>query len=342
MIKQKIKAFADRYRVIGVCYVACREKYHQLRKLGYFITDFAATYRDMSWASTKPVTYWSLSAQLLFQYHKLEKGLCMPGKRRFFGYDPAKATLALLHQWKAMGFSEKDGLYIGAVATLHAYQRRLDELQPPNVEALKQALQQFLLANAEDNRYATPYENAEVEDVARFDQFKRLALARRSVRDYLDIEIPPDVLSSAIELAQLSPSACNRQPCRVHVYTQKRQIEKLLALQNGNRGFGQTISTLMVITAEASGFFDASERNEPYIDGGLFSMSLILALKAQGVSSCCLNWCVSPAEDKSAHELGKIASSERIIMFMAVGYASDTAVVPRSPRRDLETVMQLH
>lgn len=342
MIKQKIKAFAEKYRVIGLCYAACREKYHQVRKLAYFIADLSETYRDMSWASSKKVTYWSLSAQLLFQYHKLEKGLCMPGKRRFFGYDPAKATLSLLNKWKVMGFGESDSLYIGAVATLHAYQRRLDELQPPNIEALKGELQQFLALNKEDTRFATPYHNAEIGDIASFDHFKKLALARRSVRDYIDREISHDDLSNAIQLAQLSPSACNRQPCRVHIYTQKHAIEQLLALQNGNRGFGQTIPTLMVITAEATGFFDASERNEPYIDGGLFSMSLILALKAQGISSCCLNWCVSPDEDRSAHELGNIANSERIIMFMAVGYASDTAMVPRSPRRTLETVMQFH
>ena len=41
--------------------------------------------------------------------------------------------------------------------------------------------------------------------------------ARRSVRGYLDKEVPQDVLNRIFEIAQQSPSNCNVQPWKVYV-----------------------------------------------------------------------------------------------------------------------------
>lgn len=41
--------------------------------------------------------------------------------------------------------------------------------------------------------------------------------SRRSVRGYLDKEVPPETLRSIFELAQLAPSNCNVQPWKVYV-----------------------------------------------------------------------------------------------------------------------------
>jgi nitroreductase len=114
---------------------------------------------------------------------------------------------------------------------------------------------------------------------------------------------------------------------------------RLLSHQNGNRGFGHLVPHVGVITANEACFFDASERHEPYIDGGLFAMSLSLALRAQGVGSCCLNWCVRPKTDRAAHSLLGIARSERIIMLMAIGYPASNTFVPRSPRKSLSDIL---
>ena len=40
---------------------------------------------------------------------------------------------------------------------------------------------------------------------------------RRSVRGFLDKEIPKDVLNRVFEIAQKSPSNCNVQPWKVYV-----------------------------------------------------------------------------------------------------------------------------
>lgn len=342
MLKQLVRYFFANNSSTHRMYVYARSFYHRIRKLLFYISDAKKTYRDMRWGANDNSSYWPISSEMLFQYHKLEKGLCMPGEKRFFGYDPAKATLDLLEYWRKLDYSLDDPVYLGALETLYSYRDRLDETPPVHGEQLKQLLDEEIQCFSRRYELQTPVpvKHSKIDDA--FSMIERIAFARRSVRSFKPIEVDVEIIYRAVKISQLSPSACNRQPWRAHMYRDKTLINGMLKFQNGNRGFGHTIPMLLVLTAEASSFFDASERHEPYIDGGLFAMSLILALQSLGVSSCCLNWCVEPLQDRLAHEYGNICESERIIMYLAVGYAEDAALVPRSPRRDINTVISDH
>jgi nitroreductase len=324
-------------------YKASRATYHRVRKLAFYISDARQTFRDMRWGGRAVTSYVPLSSELLFQYHKLEKGMCMPGERRFFGYDPAINTLNLLARWRQAGFSTQDRIYLGAIETLRAYRQRVYEAPIESTKYLRSKLD----AELSDHQQVylelqTPYPFTCGDSEGVFNALELLATQRRSVRSFQPQAVNVALVQRAARVAQLSPSACNRQPWRLHHYSDRNSINAMLELQNGNRGFGHTIPTLLVLTSDARAFFDASERHEPYIDGGLFAMSLVLALQAQGIASCCLNWCVEPAQDLAAHRVGQIPANERIVMYIAAGYANDTALVPRSPRREIDNVLVLH
>jgi len=343
MIKNLFREFMASNLVTRQFYESARDFYHRARKLMFFLYDAKQTFNDMHWDSNSKRNYWAVSAELLFQYHKLEKGLCMPGVKRFFGYNPAKATIELLNIWRKGGYSTEDPIYKGAIETLVAYRERIKETPPERGSQLIQILDIEISLNPK----RSPELQTPVLATTSFNEndiytIEMLTRARRSVRSFSLIEVEMRKIQRAVAVAQQSPSACNRQPCRVHVYKDRTRINNMLEYQNGNRGFGHTIPLLLVLTADATGFFDASERHEPYIDGGLFAMSLILSLQAQGLSTCCLNWCVEPFEDNVAHERGGISVVERIVMFIAVGYSDDGSLVPRSPRRAIESVMVLH
>ncbi|MFZ5595218.1 MAG: nitroreductase family protein [Pseudomonadota bacterium] len=324
-------------------YRTCRDRYHRWRKLLFFFNDATQTFRYMRWRRGGDAVYWEISSELLFNYHKLEKGLCMPGKVRFFGYEPACETVRLIKAWRGKGFSVNDPIYIGAIETLRAYRLRINDTPPRDgAGRLYQLLEREIGIGESCLALSTPMPRVQDHDNSLLESFSRLSLNRRSVRAFKSRTVPYELLERAVSLARLSPSACNRQPCVVHSYAQRDQIDSLLLLQNGNRGFGHTIPLLLVITAKSNCFFDASERHEPYVDAGLFAMSLLFALQAQGLSSCCLNWCAEPSVDADAHTRGGIPAEERIIMFIAVGYAADDAKVPRSPRRDIQTILFKH
>ncbi|WP_305612145.1 nitroreductase family protein [Methyloversatilis sp.] len=344
MFKKAIRKTFFRTRFLKIAYVSSRAFYHRGRKLLYYVSDAVANFRDMNWESKgRSSQYWVMTSRLLFQYHKLEKGLCIPGPKRAFGADPAHATLQILEEFRSVGYAADDPVYLGAIETLRAYRDRLRETSSPATDALVPMIEAQLTESTKaSDLLSTPIAAVKGVGPEKMIALECLAIARRSVRSYQADAVSCEVLRRALVIAQMSPSACNRQPCRVHSYRTRKQIDELLALQNGNRGFGHTVPTLLVLTAEASAFFDVSERNEPYIDGGLFAMSLLFALQAQGVASCCLNWCVPPESDGEAHRVGGIPVSERIIMFIAIGYPELDALVPRSPRRDIESIFILH
>lgn len=339
-MKDALRKVIFRHPASKVAYERLRSTYHHVRKLAYYFSDFRNSWRFMRWDGDRLGDYWVLSSALLFQYHKLEKGFSMPSRRQVFGYDPAIATLDLVDKWRSMGFSESDPVFVGAVETLRTYSRIV--YLPDEWKILKSRLDAVLMA--------FPVAVPELETPMRVrlaqsgvdESFRGLMLARRSVRAFADSPVSKEMVAQAVRTAQLAPSACNRQPWRVHAFSDKERIQSLLSLQNGNKGFGHVVPFLLIVTANSSGYFDASERLQPYVDAGLFSMSLILALQSVGLSSCCLNWCVDPHVDQLAHLQADIPADERIVMYIAVGYADSDVWVPRSARRAMENITRFH
>lgn len=338
--KSRVKASLQSRPAVWNAYWRLKQELLRLWMLRFFLYDIANTYRAMFWVPGSR-SYRTLCASLLFQYHKLEKGLVMPGPRRLFGLEPAAAVIQHLERWHAAGHSRQDPIYLGALETLQAFHAHLQRHRLDPDGRIAPRVERFLAAHpARQPELATPRPLAAlVTDGGAHAAFRSLAQRRRSVREFRPEPVPGELLAEAVALAQLAPSACNRQPCRVYPIRDEATRKAALALQNGNRGFGHLAPQVLVITADEAGFFDASERHQPYIDGGLFAMSLTLALTSLGVASCCLNWCVPPATDRAAHRLLGIPDSERIVMFMAIGFAPDDCHVPQSPRREPEQVL---
>lgn len=313
----------------------------RLRTLSYFWYDIRNTYAGMQWPQDG-LDQRQLAAALLFQYHKLEKGMVMPAPHRMFGANAARATMGYLQQWHRVGYDLQDPLYLGALETLQSYRGHLVAHALDTEGQVTDEIARFLQEHrARTPNLVTPQPLPPPMDPATtYPVLQALARRRRSVRTYMPDAVPHDVLQRAVQIAQLSPSVCNRQTCQVHAISDPALQAAVLRHQNGNRGFGHLAPLVLMITAEESDFFDASERHQPYFDGGLFTMSFILALEAQGVSSCCLNWCVAPDHDRAVHALTGLPATTRILTMMVVGYAPAGCTVPRSPRRATDSVLR--
>jgi NADH-quinone oxidoreductase subunit A len=95
----------------------------------------------------------------------------------------------------------------------------------------------------------------------------------------------------------------------------------VLARQSGNRGFGHTASHVLVISADLRAFVFAHERNQCWVDGGLFSMSLVYAFHALGLGTCCLNWSVAREDDRRLRRAAGLADHENVVMMLAIAAA---------------------
>lgn len=165
--------------------------------------------------------------------------------------------------------------------------------------------------------------------------------SRRSVRAFSDAEVPSDLVANAVDLAINTPSVCNRQSWKAHYYVGDL-AQKVLALQNGSRSFAHEIPAVLVVTSDNALFSGSGERNQRWVDGGLFAMSLVWALHGLGLATCMLNWSrVNSASDQLRRVAG-IDPSEEIIVMIGVGWPAEDARVARSPRRPVEDVLFRH
>lgn len=161
-------------------------------------------------------------------------------------------------------------------------------------------------------------------------------LSRHTVRDFDSSMVPEGCIKKAIYLALNTPSVCNRQASFVYWLNTRKEIDKALMLQNGNRGFGHEIPCLLILCADLSAFDTAGERYQHWIDGGMFSMSVIWALHSLGLSSCCLNWSKGPIDDLRLRNLVSIRNEHTVLMMLAVGFPKDKLKVCFSARKPVE------
>ncbi|MCC4248615.1 MULTISPECIES: nitroreductase family protein [Microbacterium] len=253
----------------------------------------------------------NLEAQITKDYHRIEKGLALQQPRRPFGLE---------------------------------VQRRLEKLLPaadPDAEYVQHArtaltaLQQWNAGGGVSEDISPLRDIPSQPALPDPDSFFG---TRHSVRDFSARPVDPALLERAVELALFSPSVCNRQSWRVHI-RQGEEARRVLEFQNGSAGFRDIVPAVVVITVDARAFAGAKERNQGWIDGGIFAMSLVWALHALGLDSCMLNMSVPTFKADALRRHLNADDSELVIMMVAVGHGREGHRRARSPRRGTASVI---
>lgn len=286
-----------------------------------------------------------LEAMIFFYYHKVEKALALPEVKPLFGISVIETLLDLLERWVEVTGDLEAVVFRGAYASLVEYRHHVDKLLPSQNPGLIKRIDSFLIkyktADKDLNMGGTiTIHSKELQDAWQSVDFEHFVLSRHSVRNFSEQIVPDSAIVHAVRLAQKSPSVCNRQCWRVHVFSSAADIARVLQHQNGNRGFDHVINRLLLVTADLRTFVSSGERNQAFVDAGLFSMTLVLALQSQGIVSCCLNLCLSFAQDKSLRETCNFPSSETPIMMIAIGYPPEKIKVATSARKTTGTVLR--
>lgn len=273
-------------------------------------------------ASNSTLKGTNLEAQLTKDYHRIEKGLALKAPKQPFGLEVNQRLEKLVG--------------------------RLDEGYEKC--ASDRAALEYNVASAQQALAAWNAEGKRSEEVAPLGP-ELLALenpdiffgSRHSIRDFDPaLRVTQEEIEKAVSLAMSTPSVCNRQAGRVHYLSDSESVRKSLLLQRGNTGFTDCITDLLVITVESGLFTGRGERNQKWIDGALFAMTLVWALHSIGLGSCMLNWSkTNSLSDQLRQEVG-IPASEDIVVMIAVGNPAKNYRVARSPKRSLSQVLRIH
>lgn len=276
-----------------------------------------------------------LEGKIIAHYHVLEKGISHPVPKKCFSLPVVENLVGLINEYDLLCPVRSRQVNV-AVSVLKNYC-----LLPSNKNFIP-----IHLVNKIDalkscdgiNSGALWFEKSEFfkESNASFIDF---SMSRYSVRDFTEESVDVDLLKKAVRVAQKTPSVCNRQTSRVYILTDKADIERHLLLQTGNRGFGHKINKLLIVASNLNFFEGPKERNQAFVDGGMFAMSLLYALHNLQIGAITLNWAYDKNQDCAAHELGVVPSNEKIILFIGVGHVPERFKVAASNRREENEVV---
>lgn len=264
-------------------------------------------------STSRSLTARNVEAQVTKDYHRVEKGLALAHPRVPFGVD-------VLH--------------------------RLDELLP-RLSADQEDIAQHALSARAALRAWNAGDSTRRDDVSPRCEDRPAPLAdptaffesRHSVRHFATTPVPMEQIRTAVRLASSTPSVCNRQPWKVRLYSGTDSVKSVLSFQNGNAGFGETVPCVAVVTVDLRMFTACGERNQPWIDGGLFAMSFVWALHSVGIDSCMLNMSVLNDAADQLRDAMMIGDYELVIMMIAIGYGESDHRRARSPRRGVDEIL---
>lgn len=278
-------------------------------------------------------------AKLTFDYHRLEKGLTMPDFRYGFGKAAVLETVGDIKRYKKSGFSVSNTAYKQAISVLKEY----DNLHK-SAEFLLDPLIQDALDSILEGAEVTPTIQMECTPEMLFKQsdasFEKFSESRHTVRHF-DGRVEISSIRSAIELALNAPQACNRSFVRVHVY-EGDKVQQLLALQNGNKGFGHRCEQLIVVSAKMPSLLFLEERYDLHTNAGIFIMNLSYALHYYHVAHCMLNWWFTKNKDRKLHEIGCIPDDEIAILLIACGKPANSFKIADSPKEQASHIATFH
>ena len=287
-----------------------------------------------------------IHARMMFYAHALEKGLSRTDFRPRFGGAVIRSMADEMARWLEVGRSKNDQFFKTAAATAHAYFERHRQLGVDAADLFKafDPASQALIMKAEDDDGGVLSASSVREplpETNRDRKFIDVVFGRRSIRNFIDAPVDDEDIRRAVKIAQQAPSVCNRQAPRVHQFEDPDAIRASLDLQGGFKGY-EMPPRLLLVTTDLTAFLSPNERNQGFVDGGLFMMGLLLGLEQVGLGACPLNTALSLNRENGIRKILDIPKTEIFISFIAVGHFDSSVLTPRSKRIPIDDVLVAH
>ncbi len=176
-------------------------------------------------------------------------------------------------------------------------------------------------------------------DVKRNGDFHQLLESRHSTREYTAQKPSEQDILACIEMTALTPSACNRQMCKIYWVDNEQGRQALQDARLGLVGFNRESMALFVVTYETAALAFYGERNQGYFNAGLTAMNFVNALHYRAIGSFILQWGNKPYRvEKEIKQLLHIPAGEKIAIVIGAGYYTQESTVPCSHRKTTDEI----
>lgn len=277
-----------------------------------------------------------LISRMLLTAHSLEKGMCFEIKKKNWGEAKAKNLLQTILKYERYGQDEYFSL---ALNVLYKYSQDKDSSNDVNlVNGIKViAKKHETLLKPDSYGVKRVGKNKKFDENELVDFFS----SRSSVRFYKDKNVANSDIQKAYEIAKLTPTACNRQTCKVYVYKDATVKKQILDNQLGDQGWANKAPVLFVVTSDLSRFGGTYEHSQALIDGGLFAMNFVWGLHLYHIASCFKMFIREHRRQVEFQKICGIPENETPTVLILGGYYKDEDILcPKSHRFDNQIIFK--
>lgn len=277
---------------------------------------------------------------LLRRTHIIEKGMSFRNPKHGFGQAKVTSLIDdLIVYFDHFGGSEFFHYPVSAISNYLAYSRKNGVDVSLMAEKLTDLKRRLGYLSDIANEQSGVVEAKKDYITSHNKDFKELLYNRHSIRFFAEEKVSEDLLVAALRLAQRTPSACNRQGWKTHIFYEEDAVN-LVKWQGGSRGFEDEIRCAILVTANLKAFL-SHEIHQAYVDGGLFAMNLINALTYLGLGTIPLSCGFHESRLKGLNSF-EIPQNEVPIVIIGVGVMEETFNVAVSKRKDIEETNTFH
>ena len=273
-----------------------------------------------------------MHTELFIRTHALEKGMSIGNARYGFGKPKALSLIDDLQRYIDLGGDRRFAEESCSVLTRYI---EYNEQGGADMADVAGPLKALMDANGlHDSGHGGIYwlqrnENRRQADMP-FDVFSQ---SRFYVRDFGTEPINKEDIAKALKLCERTPTACNRQSQRVHVFLDREKAQKLLSMQRGCNGFYPDMQGVILLSTDL-GSYSFQEINQMYVDGGLYAMNLMYALHYYGIANIPLTMALKAITLKKIKQTMHLPEAEQPVLLIGIGSYKDRWKVAQSNRKD--------
>ena len=295
----------------------------------YFISDY--NFYKKHFINSK-TTINKIKYEILLIVHSLEKGMTNENPRPF-GKRKSYDLMALIKKYYKYNTKEcfEIKLSINILREYIKFYKNNNLTQNEEYEKTKKFLEEFSYIENLD----IACKHIKKQDILTNFDYDNFLANRHSIRHFQGEKLKDKDIEKAINAAIKSPSACNRQMCKIYYIKNTKNKELIKNYGQGFGNFDLENVNLFLITFDMSSFYTIGERNQGWFNSGIIATNFINALHSLGIGSCMVQFANKKKEEEIIKKKLDISDSERIAVIIACGYYLDDNIVPASHRKNI-------
>ncbi len=271
-----------------------------------------------------------LEPPLRVEVHAIEKGMSIGTVRPGFGKAKAKELMSHLQRYCDVG-GRKD--FVKESCSILDQYIKYNKSLGADMADIEALFNHFCKKNGIEPTLFGGIRELSCSDIQKtlHQDFSEFSQSRYAVRDFGTEPIKREQIEKALKLAEKTPSACNRQSWKIHVYGSDDSRIRMFEQQGGSRGFYQDMQYAILICGDMN-YYRFYELSQVYVDGGIYAMNLMYALHYYGLATIPLTMSIRLSKLKPIIKAMKLPKSEMPVLLIGVGSYKENFKVAKSER----------